>query len=122
MAISIAGMYGKELYDAIEAYASDRADRSKYDAVIQAATMQANACIMAQDNDSLYPEFDRRQLEEELLKEQAALILGAQEKLGTTDFNKIVHQITNWERRSKPIRDNSRQQKIKRNQMPKIIQ
>lgn len=38
-------MYSREVYDAIEAYASDRSDRAKYDAIIEAATNTANAWL-----------------------------------------------------------------------------
>lgn len=38
-------MYSRELYEAIEAYASDCTTRSKYDAVIEAATNTANCWL-----------------------------------------------------------------------------
>lgn len=51
--LSAAGMYSRRIYDAVEAYASDRKNRTKYDAIIEAATATANeylAALMCSEN------------------------------------------------------------------------
>ena len=48
MKIPLLAMYSRPLYEAIEAYAADRDDRRKYDAIIEAATDTANSWLKRQ--------------------------------------------------------------------------
>lgn len=43
--IHLLGMYTSQIYEAIEAYALDRTNRSKYDAVLEAVTKRANELL-----------------------------------------------------------------------------
>lgn len=43
--ILMSSMYSRGLYEAIEAYADDRKDRTKYDAILEAAAITANAYL-----------------------------------------------------------------------------
>lgn len=85
-------------------------------AAIAAAGVASCECEKA----ILFPELSRTELEMELLKEQSALFLAAQETLGTTNFNAITTLIADWERRSVPYAQNAAAQKIKRHNAPKI--
>lgn len=72
------------------------------------------------DEDTLFPELARAELEEELLKSQAVVFLAAQERVNSPDYGIVIAQIKLWERRSVPIAANSRANKLQRNRTPKI--
>lgn len=71
------------------------------------------------DEETLYPEHSRTQLEEELLRSEAALFLAASEKT-PNQMPLILRQLTAWQGRCKPIAENARRQKLERNKAGKI--